>query len=422
MLLLAATLVAIASCGVDDPGMEVRAAGTPRAAADPSTVPAAVSAVNAFGLDLHRAASSLRSGNLVLSPWAVASTLAMARAGATGETRTQLDRALHVAPATDFDAGVNGIDQVLANRVGDRRSAQRKGRVDIDVARSLWAPRGTSFAPAFLTDLAADHGSGMRVVDFRSDPETARSAINAWVAGATDQAITQIAPRGSVSDVSSLVAASALYPRAPWEVRFPADRTRPSRFTIDAGESVDPPTMQLATGEGLLHAHGDGFDAVELPYLGQELALLLIVPDPGTLDAFTDQLDAGRLDQIVQSLQPGPVDLRLPRFAFTSDLDLDAALRSLGATDALDDRLAEFGGITTDEPLSLSANLHQAFVSVDEEGTQARAATVQAPAEAVPPGPATATRLVVDRPFLFALRDRQTGVLLALGHVVNPLG
>lgn len=414
--------MALAACGVDDPGLEVRAHGTPRAAADPSAVPATVAAVNAFGIDLHRAVSSRRAGNLVLSPWAVALTLAMARAGATDATRAELDRVLHVGPATRLDEGINSIDQALAGRAGDRRSAQRKGRVDVDVASSLWAPRGTTFAPSFLADLAANHGTGMRVVDFRSDPEAARTAINSWVAGATDQAITQIAPRGAVSDVSRMVAASALYPRAPWEVRFPPDRTRPARFVVRDGETVDPPTMQLATNDGLLHARGDGYEAVELPYLGQELALLIVVPDQGTLEDFCRGLDAERFDHIVQSLQPMPVDLRLPRFAFTTDVDLDAALRSLGLTEAVDDRVAEFGGITAEEPLSLSATLHESFISADEEGTQARAATVQAPSEEVPPGPATATRLAVDRPFLFALRDRPTGVLLGIGHVENPLG
>ncbi len=260
------------------------------------------------------------------------------------------------------------------------------------------------------------------MVDFRSDPEVARSTINTWVSGATNQAITQVVPRGAISDFTRMVGASALYPRAPWEVRFPNERTKPARFTPGDDPTVEPPTMQLSTANGLLYGRGEGYEAAELPYLGQDLALLVVVPDLGTLDQFSAHLDSTRFEAIVQGLQPGPLDLRLPRFGFTTDVDLNEALRDLGLTDLLDERRAELSGITTDEPLSLSAVLHQSFFSVDEEGTQARAATVQAPTDPAAPGPATSTKLAVDRPFLFALRDRKTGLLLAIGRVTNPLG
>lgn len=422
LALLAALLLGLAACGVDDPAQEVRAEGTPRAAPDVDLVPTTVAAVNAFGLDLVRTQGRLRSGNLVLSPWTVASVLAMARTGATGETRTQLDRALHITDDATFDRGMNAVDQLTAQRSGGHRSSQRKGTIDLVTARSLWAPRGTTFDPAFLRTLAADYGSGARVVDFRSDPEAARGTINTWVSGATNQAITQVVPRGAISDFTRMVGASALYPRAPWEVQFPADRTRPARFSARDDQAVEPPTMQLTTANGLLYGRGDGYEATELPYLGQELALLVVVPDPGTLDRFTADLDRARFEAIVQGLQPGPLDLRLPRFGFTTDVDLNEALRDLGLTDLLDERRAELSGITTDEPLSLSAVLHQSFISVDEEGSQAKAATVQAPTDPAAPGPATSTKLTVDRPFLFALRDRTTGLILAIGRVTNPLG
>lgn len=423
-LLLVGVAVAIllAACGVDDPGQEVRATGTPRAAADPAAIPGAVASVNGFGLDLHRVQARLGTGNLVVSPWATALPIAMARVGASGETRVQIDRALHVEDPATLDAGLNALDQHLSQRSGERRSELRKGTVDLEAVRALWAPRGTEFLDPFLATLAADYGTGMRVVDFRSDPEAARAAVNTWVSRSTDEAITQIVPRGGISDVTRLLATSAFYPRAPWAVRFASERTRPLPFTVREGQTVDPPTMQLATSDGLLHAAGEGWEAVELPYLGQQLALLVVVPAAGTLDAFTDQLDAARLDTIVQALQPGAIDVRLPRFAFTTEVELNEALRQIGVTDLLDDRVAELGGITGDAPLSLSGARHQAFFSVDEEGTQARAATVHAAAPEPVPAPATSERLVVDRPFVFALRDRETGLLLAVGRVVNPLG
>jgi serpin B len=413
--------ILVVACGVDDPGQEVRAPAAARAAADPAARPGAV-AVNGFGLDLHRAQARLGRGNLVVSPWAAALPIAMTRVGATGETRAQLDRALHVEDPATLDAGLNALDQSLSQRGGEQRSEMRKGTVDLEAARALWAPRGTEFLEPFLTTLASDYGTGVRVVDFRSDPEAARSAVNTWVAHSTDQAIPQIVPRGGISDVTRLLATSAFYPKAPWEVRFTDGSTRPLPFTVRDGQTVDPPTMQLATSEGLLHAASDDWQAVELPYLGQELALLVVMPSAGTLDAFTDQLDAVRLDAIVQSLQPGAIELRLPRFAFTTDVELNEALRQIGVTDLLDDGTAELGGITADEPLALSAARHQAFFSIDEEGTQARAATVHAATPEPVPAPATSERMVVDRPFVFALRDRETGLLLAIGRVVNPLG
>lgn len=407
------------ACGVDDPSREVRS-GASRTTPDPASVPAAVGAINAFGTDLYRAYQAPGRGNYVLSPYVVARTLAMNRAGATGATRAQFDKVLH-AESPQFDRGLATLTQVLPARNGDRRTETRKGTIQVSSAASVWAPRGTKLAEPYLDTLSAQFDSGVRVVDFRSDPESARNAVNGWARNATDGNVTELLPRGVITDVTSLLDASALYLRAPWEVPLQPSAT-PLRFTTADDQAIDVRAMRAVIPTSARYARGDRWQAVELPYLGRELSMVVVVPEPGTFESFESGFDGARLDEVVGALRPSPVELRLPRFAFQTDARLDSPLQAMGLPSAFNDREADFAPMTSDdENLALTAFVHQSYVDASENGSGAQSGSIAVSGtEAV--APADAVSLTVDRPFLVLVRDRQTGLVISIGRVVNPNG
>jgi serpin B len=386
-----------------------------RAEASDDDLDGTVQALNTFAFDLHRQIVPT-VGNVAHSPYAVAETLAMSRAGAAGVTAEQLDAVLHAELSPDLDAGFNDIDLRLSEQQGEQRSDRRKGEVRFDLIGSLWTQRDTRFEEPFLDVLARFYGTGVRVADFRSDPESSRTAINRWAASGTEGRISDLVRRGSVTEFTRFVLPSAASLRAPWTVPFDPEDESGHPFTLLDGREVDVPMLHAGPTDGFRVAEGDGWRAVAVPYLGNHFAMLMVVPDPGAFASVEADLDAERFEQILDGLRPEPVDLTVPRFQFTSEIDLEGPLRALGLTSAFTDE-ADFSGITLDEPLSISRSIHQSFASIDEEGTDADASIgVPAPAETV----SRSTQLLIDRPFLFAVIDQDTGLILQLGRVLDP--
>lgn len=414
VLLAGLALAATACIGSSDTGQEVRGAAE-RAPVDDALLAPTIGAVNTFALDLYRAMTD-QGPNLVLAPVAVATALAMARAGATGDTRDQLDALLHAGDTPDLDGGLNAVGSLVRSRDGERRNDRRKGRVIPDQPASLWAPRGTRFTDGWLDVLARDYGQGPRVVDVVADPEAARDAVNRWGSDETDGHITELVRHGDISQYTRFLAATAGYLQAPWAREFPRDRTKPARFTFLDDTTADIPTMSVLDDGSIGFAEGDGWQAVELPYLGNELALVIFVPWKGRFTEFEQALTPARVGDLVDRLQVDAIDLRLPRFAFTTQADLGEILSSrLGAPAAFSARDADFSGITADEFLSLSGLAYQGFFSVSEEGTEGTAATVNEEQSVT-----GARRVAVDQPFIFLVRDRQTGLILHVGRVQRP--
>jgi serpin B len=400
------------ACGAPA-GDEVRGDAPRRQAPERAGRPVAA-AVNAFGIDLYRALAP-RGGNFVIAPQAVASSLAMARAGAGSTTREQLDRVLHLDGVVDPEQGFNALGAALDARRGERRSEVRVGEVAVRASTALWAQEDTRFDPSFLDVLSAEFGSGVRVVDFRSDPERARRTVNAWLEGDSGGQLTDLVPRGTFTQYTRFVVTSAFTLRAPWLVPFPDDGVRPRPFTLADGRTVEVPTLATRAETGLRHGRGDGWEAVELPYLGEELAMVVILPDdPASFDA---TLDRERLEEVVRSLRPGPLEVALPAFGFTTRLELSDVLASLGMPAAFDPAVADFAGITTDEQLVISDVPTETYASVGPDGSEGEATTV------VTTGPSrrfAAPSVRIDRPFLFVVVDRPTGVVLQCGRVVDP--
>ena len=396
--------------------IELAAANVPRLASNAQDASNAGSAVNAFGLDLYRqVAAQDASANLVLSPASIVLALAMARAGARGQTASEMDAVLHGLGTDEHAAWPAALDEALLARTGTFTDhGGEPADVTLRIANALFASRGYPLEPAFLDALGERFGAGVRLVDFSTAPEAARRVINGWVSDQTEHRIPELLAQGTIHDRTRLAVVNAIYLKAGWQFPFQDGSTQSIGFTRTDGSSVDAPTMWEQ--EQLSYAAGNGWQAVELPYVGGKLAMDVIVPDD--LASFEATLDEPALAAITAALQPRQVDLQLPRFSTSAQVMLKDALATLGMPTAFSVESADFSGMTTQERLLIDAVVHQADIDVDEHGTEASAATavLMKPASL----PIDIVQVRVDRPFLFALRDLETGAVVFLGRITDP--
>lgn len=423
--LLVAVAMTAAACGGD--GTESAAASDlafSEAARTASRAPAedvAVAAAGnrAFAVDAYLELLEANHGNLVFSPASIRLALAMTWAGAAGPTAEQMASALHLdLPADRMHAALNTIDALLGSRNRDEGSGPDdvERKVVLTISNALWGQAGLAFLADFLDTLAINYGAGMRLVDYADDAEAARVVINDWVADQTNDRIADLIPIGVLNALTRLVLTNAVYLDATWQQTFEADATADAPFTTLDGSQV---TVEMMHQESMLpYASGDGWQAVELPYVGGELAMLVIVPDEGWFDEAEGALHEGLMDDTAAHLEPVLVSLGLPKWEFRTKASLVGLLNALGMTDAFGDD-ADFSAMTTEEELFISDVIHEAFIKVDEEGTEAAAATaVVMEARSAPPS--DSVELIVDRPFLFSLYDRETGTILFMGRVADP--
>lgn len=360
-----------------------------------------------FAWQLYRALRAER-GNVVLSPYSISTALGMTYAGARGETETEMAGALELTlPQAALHPAFNRLDLDLASRGSS-------GFV-LETVNQLFGQTGYDFVPEFLDTLATSYGAGLRTLDFAADPEGARQRINRWVFAATAERIRDLLPEGVLDDDARLVLVNAITLDAIWARKFEPGRTAKADFELLEGGTTQVDMMrQTLTAP---YVRSDGFEAVELAYEGEAQSMLLIVPDAGGFGAVEGALDAALVEDVVARLTPTELELGLPRFEFETPLPLVQGLESRGMRLAFTE-LANFSGISTREQLMIYDVRHQAFIAVDEEGTRAAAATgvIVGPTSA----PVTEVRLTIDRPFVFAIRDRQSGAVLFLGRVLDP--
>jgi serpin B len=343
----------------------------------------------------------------------------MTYAGAAGTTAEEMAATLHFTLQGDaLHQAFNSLDTALESRSWQEKTASgEKQGVLVKTANSLWAQKGLAFEEPFLDVLAADYGAGVRLCDFGSAAEEARKAINDWVAGQTEDKIPELLAPGVIDTMTRLVLVNAIYLNADWASRFDANSTGDHDFNALDGQTV---TVRMMYQESSFpYAAGDGWQAVELPYLRDELAMTLIVPDEGRFGETEDKLADGLIDEVVDTLSVGTdMNLSMPKFEFRTKAGLNRALTALGMAGAFGGG-ADFSGMTKQADLSISDVIHEAYVKVDEKGTEAAAATAVVMEEmaAMPTGQVT---LIIDRPFIFALRDRTTGAILFMGRVTDP--
>ena len=322
-----------------------------------------VSGNSAFAWDLYQVLRG-REGNLFCSPASISLALAMAHAGARGETQEQMTQALHFALDPDrLHPAFNRLDLELARRGKGFR---------LSIVNAIWGQEGTRFLAPYLDILAAQYGAGMRLLDFAVAPERCRAIINAWASDHTGGRIRDLIPPGAIHRWTKLILTNAVTFRAAWSTPFKTALTGDCRFfLLDGSEAIVPMMNQT---ESFAYAEGRGYRAVELPYDGWELSMVILLPKAGAFETLEAAVDAKQVETIAQGLAHRRVALTMPRLLFASGFYLADALAAMGMPAAFSED-ADFSGMTCKRDLFLADVINKAFVSVDEDGTEAAAAT-----------------------------------------------
>lgn len=365
---------------------------------------------NEFAFDLYGQLRQ-KEGNLFFSPASVSTALAMTYAGATGETKEQMARVLHLdAGDEQVHAGFGELAQIL-NSDGHR--------YQLRMANRLWGLEGYPFRREFLTLTRQRYAADLAQINFNR-PDKASQTINAWIGKQTEGKIDQLVSPDMIEPLTRLVLTNAIYFKAAWQNEFWKHATENSPFHVSAVEEVKTPMMRQV--EHFSYAETDDVQVLELPYVGGDLSMVVLLPKQSDGLADLEQtITAQRLDQWVAEGKFRRVELYLPRFKITAQLPLTEGLEALGMTLAFSKNEADLSGMTSAHRLWISSVVHAAFVDVDEEGTEAAAATMGMAAAAAPSQEDDPVVFRADHPFMFLIRDSRTGAVLFLGRLGNPM-
>lgn len=369
---------------------------------------------NAFALDLYQ---SLRSqdGNLIYSPYSISIALAMTYAGARGETEIQMAQTMHFLPQNQLHPALNALDLELT-RQGTAKS-KSETPLQLNIANAIWARQGLPLLQEYLDVIAQNYGAGIQLADFINRSEAVRKEINGWVSEKTNDKIRDLIAEGILTPDTAMVLVNAIYFKGDWIYPFDPNETHDAPFHLLDGSDVQA-KMMSQTLSGIPYVQGHGYQSIELPYQGGTAAMDIIVPDEGQFNEFETTMDIQKINEILDGMQPGDtLNLQLPKFSFTTDLNLNDQLSAMGMPDAFSIQ-ADFSGMTGKRDLYIDAVLHKAFVAVDEKGTEAAAATAVIMKETAMES--SELRLTVDRPFIFVIRDLPSGQILFVGRVLNP--
>jgi serpin B len=365
-------------------------------------------------LDLYRETVEA-DANYMVSTLSIRAAFAMVYAGARGETATEMADVLRFDPdAARFHTAFNALDLALASR-NDPGDGDELDPVELLMANAFWGQVGTPWSAEYLDVLALNYGAGVYTVDFDTDAEGARETINTWVEDKTRDRIVDLLPEGSIRPDTAAVLTNAIYFKAPWELKFDADLTRPGDFTTLAGGTVEAQFMTQL--EGFDYAEGSGWQALEMDFRLGELAMVFVLPAAGTFADFEASLDADGLEAIVAALEPAQVDVTIPRFTFETGFTLSEALKALGMEIPFSGA-ADLSGMLPGGGLYIDEAFHKTFIAVDETGAEAAAATAVVVGETSVP--VVDAEFTADRPFFFGIRDLETDVWLFFGRLADP--
>ncbi len=366
----------------------------------------------AFALDLYGRLKA-RPGNLFLSPYSVSTALAMIYAGARGDTEKQMGHVLH------FENAAGQVHSSFGELQRQLSQAGGQTGIELTVANALWAQKGHAFLPGFLDTATGEYQANLDQVDFMTGAEAARARINEWVAQKIKEKIQDILPPGSVDSSTRLVLANAIYFKGTWAKPFKKAETSNQPFHLSDTRQVQVPLMHHL--DQVRYMENAEFQAVELPYKAGELSMVVLLPRRGDgCGELGDRLDPELLSRTLGQMKLQRVDIFLPRFKLESKFKLNDTLVALGMADAFGPR-ADFSGMDGARDLFLSGVFHKAWGEVNEEGTEAAAATAGTMAltgamRPLPPPPV----FRADHPFIFLIRDARSGSLLFLGRLTEP--
>jgi serpin B len=416
-MMAGALFLSIAGCGNAIPTASIVASEIERDTSPSvagSDITELVDGNSEFAFDMFQALKQ-QDGNVFYSPYSISLALAMTYAGAGNETATEMAETLHFTlPQEQLHPAFNWLDLALLSR-GEAAEDKDGDGFQLHIANAIWGQKDYTFLDDFLDTLGLNYGAGLRILDFMNEPGPSRITINDWVSDQTEEKIEDLIPQGVIDPDVRLVLTNAIYFNAAWLSPFDSDSTEDGAFNLIDGSSVTVPMM--AQSESFAYADGDGYQAVEMLYNGSELSMVILLPDSGEFETFQDDLDAVVADEIIAGMESNDVSLRMPKFTYEYECNLAQTLAAMGMPTAFSGA-ADFSGMTGNLDLFISDVLHKAYVSVDEAGTEAAAATaVVAKFTAAPLEP---VQMTVDRPFVFLIRDIETGTILFIGRVMNP--
>jgi len=379
---------------------------------------------NRFALELFAKLQSTK-GNLFFSPYSISTALAMAHAGARNETESQMTEVLHfpVSSNKKTDTASKSLlerqqfTSTLGNIIKDLNNRGRKGGYTLTVANALWGQKDYEFLQEFLELIENSYDGRLNEVDFIRAAENARKKINAWVETKTNDKIKNLISEGVLDSMTRLVLTNAIYFKGNWAKQFEENRTKEAPFILADGQKIDVAMMNQKADFGYMETNT--FQALELPYVDEELSMIILLPKKfDALDEFEKKMTPENLTQWLAKIHKREVVVFVPKFKMTSQFSLASVLKSMGMKDAFSSN-ADFSGINGKRDLFISAVIHKAYVEVNEEGTEAAAATgVVMRLTSV--GPARIPVFRADHPFLFLIRDNLSGSILFIGRVANP--
>jgi serpin B len=367
-----------------------------------------------FAVDLY---GKLRTqdGNLFFSPYSISTALAMTYGGARGETAKQMAQTLH------FDLPERELAPAFGDMENSLNAVQAQGHVRLAVANSLWPQKGYTFRADYLDLCEKYYGTSIRPVDYIGDTEGARQTINGWVEAKTNDKIVDLLKPGMLDAATRLVLVNAIYFKGNWVHKFDPARTQDEPFHVSSETIVTAPLMRQTSNFG--YAEFPDLQVLELPYEGNEVSMVVLLPRAmAGLGKLEEQLTAEKLAMWTAQMENQKVAVYLPTFKATSEFSLAGTLSAMGMPDAFIYGKADFSGMDGTQDLYISKVIHKAYVDVDEEGTEAAAATAVTVdfGMAMPRPEAPIPVFRADHPFLFLIRDNQTGSVLFLGRVMDP--
>jgi serpin B len=373
-----------------------------------------VAADTGFALRLYHQLVASEQGDVFISPYSISTALSMTYAGARGQTAQEMAALLGIGADQDaWHAGRNRLELTIAGAASRPPLISGAVPLTIEPTNAVFGQADYPFKSDFLDLLATDYGAGLQTVDFAADPEAGRVAINSWVAQRTRDRIEELLSRGVITELTRMVLVNAIYFKASWLYPFEPDQTAPGPFHLLDGSTSDVPMMHA--GPRTSYSAGDGWQAIRLPYYGA--SMLVIVPEEGRFAEIEALLDPAFVAAVESAAHEAQVTLTMPKWESDSSLGLIPPLQEMGVRDLFDPNRADLSGIADASELYVTDVVHQANVTVDENGTEAAAATAVVVGDTSAPQPVT---LSIDRPFIYLIQDDATGEILFLGRLLEP--
>lgn len=364
---------------------------------------------NAFAIDLYKILATDK-GNLFFSPYSISSALAMTYAGARGRTAKQMADVLHFTlPDEKLHMGFYNLSRLIESKDKDYQ---------LSIANALWGQKNYKFNQEFIDLMNKYYEAGFKEVDYINDAERekTRKIINTWVEDNTNKKIKDLIGPRDLNSLTRLVLTNAIYFKGKWEIQFDPKETKEMPFYVSEKEKVNVPMMRVDSEFN--YTEDENVQVLELPYVGKDLSMIVILPKPQlSLSSLEKKLSLDMLDSWISNLSKSKVEVYIPKFKLTKRFVLNDPLIKLGMVDAFDEMFADFSGMTPKPDLYITSVIHQAFVEVNEEGTEAAAAT------AVIMGTKAfvkSYKFLADRPFIFMIRDLRSNSILFIGRLTKP--